>query len=373
MRGGGRALGVAIAAVLTSGLAAAAVGDDVDPVLATEPAAPAPRPTLPIETTDAPAPEPTTTTVAPTTTTSAPPPPPPTTVPPPPPPLPPTPDPAITAAAAATAGRDLTPYLGLGAWIDAYDWTAKHNRGGTPVGPADVDAMAAAGVQTLYVQAARWDTFGYVMEPERLTPIVERARARGMSVVGWYLPTLEDVGLDLRRIVEVARFPGIDSVAVDIESRVIGDVEERNRRLIELSRAVRASLPDEAVGAIPFPPVVMEVVNPNFWPGFPWRELAPLYDVWLPMSYQSDRKESSGYRDAYRYTAENIDRMRANLGQPGAAVHSIGGIADKTSEQDVADMLRACVERLCIGGSLYDWRTTGSQLWGPQQGFRAAR
>ena len=43
-------------------------------------------------------------------------------------------------------------------------------------------------------------------------------------------------------------------------------------------------------------------------------ELAPLYDIWLPMSYQSDRKADSGYRDAYRYAAENIDRMRAHLG-----------------------------------------------------------
>lgn len=371
MRVGGRAVAAAIAVVLTAGLVAAAAGDDVDPTAPAEPAALTPAAAAPVATTVLPAPDTTTTVPPDTTTTTAPPPPAPTTTAPPPPP-PPAPTDAVVAAA-GTVTRNLTPYTGLGTWIDAYDWTAGYNRGGNPVGPADVDAMAAAGVQTLYVQAARWDTFGYVMEPERLGPIVERAKSHGMSVVGWYLPTLEDVGLDLRRVVEIARFPGIDSVAIDIESRFIGDVAERNRRLIELSAAARTALPDLALGAIPFPPVVMEVVNPSFWPGFPWRELAPLYDVWLPMSYQSDRKESSGYRDAYRYTAENIDRMRANLGQPGAAVHSIGGIADKTSEGDVANMLRACVERLCIGGSLYDWRTTGPHLWASQQGFRAGR
>ena len=65
--------------------------------------------------------------------------------------------------------------------------------------------------------------------------------------------------------------------------------------------------------------------------------------------------------------------MRANLGLPLAPGHSIGGIADQTSGGDVAGMLAACVERACIGGSLYDWRTTGPHLWGPQQPFRAPR
>jgi hypothetical protein len=356
-------LGGLIAAVLTAGLVLAASGDDVEPIIATEPAALGPAPVVPksaqpptstttttaapTTTTTAPT---TTTTVAPTTTTTA------------------APAPAFSAAAV----RDLRPYVGLGTWIDAYDWTTTHNRGGAPaLGPADIDAMAAAGVQTLYVQASRYDTPGFVLEPERLGPIIERAHANGMYVVGWFLPKLEDVGADLRKIVEIQRF-GVDAVAIDIESKQIGEVGERNRRLIELSGAVRAALPDVALGAIPFPPVVMEVVNPNFWPGFPWRELAPFYDVWLPMSYQSDRRAESGYRDAYRYTAENIDRMRANIGFP-VPVHSIGGIADATSEGDVLAMLQACVERGCIGGSLYDWRTTGPHLYGPQQGFRGPR
>jgi hypothetical protein len=165
----------------------------------------------------------------------------------------------------------------------------------------------------------------------------------------------------------------VDTIAVDIESLKVRDHAERSRRLLALSSELRSARPDLSLGAIPYPPVVTEVINPNLWPGFPWRELAPLYDVWLPMSYQSDRKESSGYRDAERYTAESIDRMRANLGRPDAPVHTIGGIADRTSPADVEGMLRASVPRGVIGGSLYDYRTTTDGLWPALQAFRTGR
>ena len=32
------------------------------------------------------------------------------------------------------------------------------------------------------------------------------------------------------------------------------------------------------------PPVVTQILNRNYWPGFPWRELAGTYDVWMPMA-----------------------------------------------------------------------------------------
>jgi hypothetical protein len=230
--------------------------------------------------------------------------------------------------------------------------------------------MAAAGVQTLYVQTSKWDAPAQVLEPERLLPLIARARARGMRVVAWYLPTFENPQEDMARLMAAARIPGVDTLAVDIESLKFKDVAERNRRLLEISTNLRAALPGVALGAIPYPPVVTEVINPNLWPSFPWAQLAPLYDVWLPMSYQSDRKPESGYRDAYRYMSENIDRMRARLGRPDAPVHAIGGIADRTSADDVASMLRAAAERHALGGSLYDWHTTPAGLWPALAAFR---
>jgi hypothetical protein len=191
-----------------------------------------------------------------------------------------------------------------------------------------------------------------------------------MRVVAWYLPTFVDPQADMARLMAATRLPGVDALAVDIESLKFTNVAERNRRLIEISTNLRRALPGVTLGAIPYPPVVTDVINTKLWPNFPWQALAPLYDVWLPMSYQSDRKAESGYRDAYRYTTENIDRMRARLGRPDVPVHAIGGIADRTSTADVASLLKAAVERRAIGGSLYDWRTTGPGLWPSLQAFR---
>jgi hypothetical protein len=301
-----------------------------------------------------------TTTLPPTTVTVPPPPPPTTTTAPPPPP---------TTAPPAPPARSLSMYNGLGTWIDVYDWSLTYGKDGALVDAAAVDAMARAGVQTLYVQTSKWDAPTDVLEPERVVPIIERARALGLRVVAWYLPTFEDPQRDMARLMAAARLP-VDALAVDIESLRFKDVPERNRRLIEISTNLRRELPTMALGAIPFPTVAMDVINPNLWPGFPWAELGPLYDIWLPMSYQSERKSESGYRDAYRYAAENIDRMRAHLGAD-VPVHGIGGIADRTSPSDVAGLHRALLERGAIGGSLYDWRTTSGDLWSHLQVFRA--
>jgi len=42
------------------------------------------------------------------------------------------------------------------------------------------------------------------------------------------------------------------------------------------------------------------------------------------MSYWSVRRDQ--WRDAYLYTATNIDRIREHIGKPDAVVHPIGGI-----------------------------------------------
>jgi hypothetical protein len=302
--------------------------------------------------------EPVVTSIVTTTTTTAPPPTTTTTVPPPPPPL-----------RAAAVGHDLSPYNGLGTWIDVYDWSVTYGKDGALVDPAAVDQMARMGVQTLYVQTSKWDAPVDVLEPERLLPIIQRARLDHLRVVAWYLPTFEDPQRDMARLMAASRLP-VDALAVDIESLRMKDIAERNRRLIEISTNLRAALPNVTLAAIPFPPVAMDVVNPNLWPGFPWAALAPSFDIWMPMSYQTERKPESGYRDAYRYMAENIDRLRSHLGAD-VPVHAIGGIADRTTPEDIEGMYRAALERHAVGGSLYDWRTTSGDLWARMQQFRA--
>jgi len=167
----------------------------------------------------------------------------------------------------------------------------------------------------------------------------------------------------MRRLLAVRDFraegQGFDGIGLDIEwTKDVPDSTERNLRLVELSRRLRAAVGPAALAAIPLPPVLIETVNPKYWPGFPWRELAPLYDVWMPMAYWTFRSQSSGGRDAYRYTEENVRRLRANLGLPGAAVHPVGGTDNKSNDDDYRNFVRACNVTSSLGGSIYDWRTT---------------
>ena len=320
-----------------------------------------------------------------TTTTTAPPPPAPPPAPQPA-PAPPTtarpkPAPKPKAAAAGTlsaqrltpppVAQGLAPYVGLGTWVDVYDWTNSYTKNNPATRLADIDAMADRGVQTLYIQASKHDAAQDLADPDLLLPLLRRAKERGMKTVGWYLPTLVDLQRDLQRTLAVARLADVDSVAIDIEARNVGDVNDRNRRLVEYSRAVREALPGRTLGAIVLPPVVLEVVNPNYWPDFPYKAIAASYDVWMTMGYWTNRKADSGYRDAYRYTKENVDRLRANVGKPDLPVHPIGGLGDNTTPADVDAYRRAAIDTRSLGGSLYDWRTTRSECWAPMAGFRA--
>jgi hypothetical protein len=268
--------------------------------------------------------------------------------------------------------RDLTAYKGLGTWVDAYDFSPEYQmQGASPAVTVDsIDDMAAEGVRTLYLQAAKDDARspGELVNPELLGPMLLRAHARGVRVVAWYLPKFYDVDSDLRRLVAMRDFRadghGFDGIGVDIEWRAdVPDVPTRNARLIELSRRTRAAMGNAALSAIPLPPVVMEVINPKYWPDFPWREIAPFYDVWLPQCYWTFRNKSSGYRDGYRYTEENIRRMRNNLGLADAPVHALGGTDNRSTDTDYRGFVRAAHDTRSLGASIYDWRTTPGTAW----------
>ena len=262
--------------------------------------------------------------------------------------------------------RDLVPYEGQGAWVDVFDFApAYQDPGQAPeITPAVVDEMADLGVRTLYIQAARNDPRSpeMIVDERLLAEFLLRAHERDMRVVGWYLPKFADVDADLAHLVAMSDFEvaghAFDGVAVDIEfTEDVPDHVERGARLTELSQRQREATGDEALGAIVLPPVLTEVVNPMFWPSFPWAELAPLYDVWLPMSYWTFRSADSGYTDGYAYNTESTQRLRANLDQPDAVVHGIGGIGDEVTPETLLEFGRSLVDTGSIGGSIYDWRT----------------
>ena len=316
-------------------------------------------------------------TVIPTTTTIKAPP---TTLPP-----APFPAPANPPLRATASGGE--PYRGLGTWVDRFDWTTQWSKKPIPpVNVATVDQMFNAGVQTIYIQGAHWSTTPDVLEPEKLQPILDRAHQLGMYVVVWYLPAFQDVNTDLRKIVALANLD-VDGISIDIEERdIVKDTPERTRRLIQLTQALRGLLPnrflsnniieptslDGVAGIWTLPDGRPPAAYPQWWRGpFPYVEIAPAFDLWMIQAYWTNRATTSGWRDGYRYIAENVRRLRTVLNRPDLAVHVIGGVGDKArAVNDISGMLQAARENGSTGLSFYDWVVTDPSFW---QYFRAFR
>jgi len=282
-----------------------------------------------------------------------------------------------TLVVAGPQQRTLDPYSGYGTWVDVFDYAPAYAGAEPPVSIGTLAEMAELGVGTVYLQAARLDdrTPDGLEDPWLLAEMLVTAHELGMDVVAWYLPRFGDDDADLDRITAMADFEVLghrfDGMAVDIEWTGDGiDHDTRSERLVELSRAARQVLGREPLGAIVLPPVQIEVVNPDFWPGFPWAGIADQYDVWLPMSYWSFRSESSGYSDGYAYHEESVRRLRNNLGDQNALVHGIGGIGGTdgvdddpqppeplTSIDELQNFADALTDTGSIGVSMYDWNT----------------
>ena len=275
-------------------------------------------------------------------------------------------------AAPSGARADLHAYEGLGTWVDVYDYVpAFQEEGEVPaVTPRTVADMARLGVRTLFLQAAQDDARspGDTVDPSLLARFVRAGHRAGVQVVAWYLPRFGDLAADLRRVQALLDFDvdgqRFDGLSLDIEwTDGVPDPAARNLALVALSQQVRDAAGERPVGAIVLDPIHLEVVNQAYWPDFPWGELASLYDVWLPMTYWTNRNESSGYRDGFAYTDENIRRLRNNLDQPDAPVHPIGGIGDTAGAADYDGFVRAARATHAIGWSVYDFDVTASSVW----------
>jgi len=291
-----------------------------------------------------------------------------------PPPGPPSPDPTRAVV-----------FKGLGVWWDVYDWSPTFTKNRQKFSLWDVDRLAEDGVQTLYIQTATFRHPDVLLDPGLLRRIIDRARGHGMRVVGWYLPEFNDVGYDLDRLVAIAQF-GFDGLGIDIESTANPDVAARSRNLVTESAFMRGMFPNLAIAAVPVTPVIWEELNRSWWPNFPYRELVPFYDAWMPMAYWSYRFCSfSPWYDPYRYTYESVARLRTLTGNPNLPVHPIGGeatptactsgpnqgqVPPATSSADIFWMNAAMHDSASIGGSIYDDATTPRALYGSLAMFR---
>jgi hypothetical protein len=266
----------------------------------------------------------------------------------------------VPASAGAQTGPDVTAYSGLGTWIDIYRPQAWRSPDATAA------RVAARDVDTLYLQTGNYRQRSDVVRAAGLARLVEAAHAEGIAVVAWYLPSLVSPARDLRRALAAIRFrtPGgerFDSFALDIESRAVRSVPLRTARLLALSRRIRAAAGSSyPLGAIIPSPVGMEL-KPAYWPSFPYRPLAGLYDVFLPMTYFSYR--ARGTAAVLRYTARSVSIIRRATGNPTVPIHVIGGISSATGPAEARGFMRAVATCAPVGFSLYDFYGTSESAW----------
>lgn len=287
----------------------------------------------------------------------------------------PSPSPSKSSAKPVVRTPDVGAFAGLGTWIDLYDLN-----GGTP---ADgIAAMRSRGVKTLYLQTSRYTCpqaticpdDGDVARPELIGEWLDRAQAAGMRVVGWYLPGYGDMARDVRRMAAVAAFRSatggrFDALAIDIESKdETGGGSAFNDAIATHLKRVRAAVGAAyPVGAIVPAPLGM-TIRPDSWTGFPWAEIGRSADIVMPMAYWSYRTTcpSNPSHCAGEYGRQNTIEARRLT---GLRVHSIGGIGDKVSAQEVSDFVDGSRAASAYGGSLYDFRTTQSEHWAPLARF----
>lgn len=250
------------------------------------------------------------------------------------------------------------PFIGLGTWVDIFEKAYRH--------PAKaVDHMAAVGVRTIYLQTSNF-TRPAIRFPGRLGQFIDAAHARGMKVVGWYLPGLRDMPADLHKSITAIRYtsPGgdrMDGFGLDIESAEIRHHKLRSIRLIMLSRQIRAAAgPDYPLGAIT--PMPVRLAAPiTYWHDFPYAELTEVYDAIVPMNYFT--YDVSGEAAAQAYTARGINLIRRGTGDPDFPIHVIGGIAGHMTTAEARGFMQAIRETGAAGWSLYNYSLTPDRLW----------
>lgn len=258
------------------------------------------------------------------------------------------------------------PYEGLGAWVDIFDRPLWRNPERT------VEALARRDVSTLFLQTTSYRYPGPIRYPSATARFLEAAHARGINVVGWYVPDFAGMRRDLAWSVAAARFRTaaghrFDSIALDIEVTGVADPVLRSERVVTLSRRLRAAVgADYPLGAITPSPLR----GPNYWPILPVAQMAQIYDVVLPMAYWNGHaRGAAGARD---YIARSIRLLRAEAGGD-VAVHVIGGVADEITRDEVAGFARAVREEGPAGASVYDVGTMRPGHWAEVRGLAPDR
>ena len=272
-------------------------------------------------------------------------------------------------ASAAAGSASIAAYRGLGTWVDMYDASAWNDPA------AAVEDMASHGVRTLFVETANYHNpqSASLLKPAALAVFIQQCHARQIKIVAWYLPGFKDLDKDYERSMAAIdyRTPDgqkFDSFALDIEDSTVKPASTRSARLKTLSAKIRAAVGKSyPLGGITPSPAGMKI-NSSYWPDFPYKDVAAVYDVIVAMGYYT--YHGDGYNHAYNETLENVRIVREETGRPTIPIHIIAGLGDKSSGSETTAFVRALRETGCLGGSMYDWATTDDADWRPLAGVR---
>lgn len=272
--------------------------------------------------------------------------------------------------AAAHAGRNAWKVgAGKGMWLTI----------GTMADSAPAVLVAAAiraGMTHLYLETAI-SPLGFHGKAV-VGPLIDAAHRRGLRVIAWVYPYLNDVASDVDLTARVAAFrtgsgQRFDGIAADLERNLLLP------RIRAYSQLVRASAGRLPLIAVTYPPQSL--------PAFPFGEVARQYDAIAPMDYWHDSRSRAGslyghmgygFAYAYRYARDSVGGIRSAggsvpilpIGQTFDPFGRLGMGPYAPSEAELRGFLQGSRDTGAVGVSFFQWLTASQPEWHAVTRFR---
>lgn len=242
------------------------------------------------------------------------------------------------------------PIAGKGMWIYQFD----------RIGGGNPHAIAAAaerlGLSHLYVRAgsSRSGLSGW----KHVAAVLPPAHARGIKVIAWDFPYLDDVEADVRRALWVlqkrVRGHRVDGFAADVETRVEGTNLTRARARA-YGRLLRRAAPDRFLILVAPRPTGHAIRS------YPYDSIVPWFDAVAPMVYWGYERAATATADAIAY----LRRFRKPLAPIGQAydMGPEGGPKGHPAGISVLRFMQEAERRGAVGVSFWSWQHAPRPLW----------